>query len=580
MENKTKHFSSKKNSRPVYINKITGEVINYQNGVNFGWNAQVFCEETAYLYGFSVAQYMLTKRPEGLSELLVKYRNFQDTTGFIIPQNMNQSNVKDLTILANIWLIFSKLLASGSKENANKKAPNPMFLEDLFQVMSKMYPNYVGESNIGNLEKQVNKFDKYANTDGNYSPLGEQQICEIWACTLFLMMQKSDDMKKEVIFFKAILPGLFSIVLAPTQLPFYAFYPSAIKQYAEKQNFYEACPVPEIKRSKHLIDVFQYVKEKEEKIIYEKAKEWTQQEKSKISIDEIMNNCHDQTDLFVEELATILLINGYDMFSNVSKTDMITAMQVRGAFHTYNGKRDKGTIYKTVVDVVLSTLSRKYKESLLQTEKITNTSIIQQQTNDQLLLLQKENEDLKKENRNINEQLSFLQNKENKKDSKIESLETKINDVKEELLMKQAEIDSLRMQLQQLKMISSLDFDEKTTNDSQIDYKEQLNIYSKEHSILIIGGNPNLISKLKPLFPFIVFLSDKEKSKITNELIANAHLVLYKTDSLGHGTWCCAGSKCKTLNIPEGFISNLTNVDALAKEICETIEQILFAKNK
>jgi hypothetical protein len=80
---------------------------------------------------------------------------------------------------------------------------------------------------------------------------------------------------------------------------------------------------------------------------------------------------------------------------------------------------------------------------------------------------------------------------------------------------------------------------------------------------------------LKPIFTEITFVPDKEQNRITDELIKNATIVLYKTDSLGHSAWQAATSRCKRFGIADAFVGNIANVDALSKNICEAIENTL-----
>lgn len=565
------------------FNAINCEMVDERNGVNLGGGPKDFCLQAVYIFGLNAATYILNKRPSKLSNFLVRYEHLTDLTNFMIPYNVDKSKIKELAIISNVLLTYSKLLALGNKEEAFNKSPYKEFIPDLYDMFVEMFPKY-GNKKIDYHDEVYLMASKSLQDSNRVDTFSNEKICEIWACSLAAFLCEDDDIIALARTTPGFIEALFSLPLGCPSVSKFMGYTLAVDKYAEKKTFYNDCVASNVRKSKTLPKAYEEIQLDKllnaKKLVESVCKDKNIKKGSKeftSKIDNIFEDYAFSLDKYSEEIASILIKNGYDITSDISKNDILLAMQTRGAFGVYNGDDDKYNINKLIADITISVLSRKYKELLLKNEETSSKgSTIKTSYDDKLSELSKIVEKLREENKMLSEKVSLSSNKDNRKDTKIQALEDKISSLNDEKKIKDAEINTLRKQIEKLE--SKTKENNLNENSVEIDYKEVLNKFSQENSVVIVGGNPNLISKIKPIFENITFILDTEKSKITVELIRNAKVVLYKTDSLGHSTWECASSKCKTFEVPEGYVGNITNVDALARNICESIENTLDIK--
>ena len=569
-------------SPSIKFNSITGNMIDKRNGINLGGSPKDFCTQCVYMFGLGAASYILNKRPSGLSKFLVRYGHRTDLSNFVIPSNVDKLKIKELSIIANVMFTYSNLISMESRKIAFEKSPYPEFIPDLYEMFMEMFPKYELKR-IEYKNEILNIASKYLQDSNRVETFSNEKICEIWACSLAIIMSEDED----IIEFKDNIPGfmeaLFSLPMSSPSVSRFMGFTMAVDKYAEKKTFYNDCVAPNVRKSKTLAKAYEEIqldklndyKKRVEIVCNDNTiKKGSKTFSSKI--DEIFEEYKKSIDKYPEEIASILIKNGYDVTSDISKNDILLAMQTRGAFGTYNGDDDRKNINKLMADITISMLSRKYRELLLKTDENSNKpKVAQVSYDDKMDELTKTISKLREENKVLSEKVSQSSNKDSKKDTRIQALEEKISILNSEKSFKDAEINALKKQIENLESKQTKEtFDEL----SKVDYKEILNNFTKDNKVIVVGGNPSLISKIKTIFENITFILDTEKSKITVELIRNAKVVLYKTDSIGHATWECSSSKCKNFGIPEGYIGNITNVDALARNICEPIESTLDIK--
>lgn len=563
------------------FNSVTGSMIDEQNGVNLGGTPKDFCLQSVYMFGLNAATYILNKRPTNLSNFLVRYEHLTDLTNFVVPSNLDKSKIKELSIIANVMFMYANLLAMGDRKESFDKSPYKEFIPDLYEMFIDMFPKY-SRKKIDYKEEILKVVTKYLQDSNRVDVFSNEKICEIWACTLSVIMCDDEELVELTNGHPGFMEALFSLPMSSPSVSRYMGYTLAIDRYAEKKTFYSDCIAPNVRKSKTLTKVYEEIQSDSLNIAKKKVelvcknnnvKKDTREFTSKI--DDVFEEYKNTLDKFPEEIVSILIKNGYDIASDISKNDILLAMQTRGAFGVYNGEDDRKNINKFVADVAISVLSRKYKELLIKNDEISNKSKETRTSyDDKLLELKNTIEKLREENKVLLEKVSSSSNKDNRKEIRIQALEEKVASLNLEKDFKDSEIKALKKQIEMLESKSIKNEEE----GAKIDYKEVLNNFTKNNKVIIVGGNPSLISKIKTIFENITFILDTEKSKITLELIKNATVVLYKTDSIGHSTWGCASSKCKNFGIPEGYVGNITNVDALAKNICESIESTLDIK--
>lgn len=570
--------------RNTFFNPITGECINEKNGVNFGFNQKYLKSATAYYFGPLVAGYIISKKPKKLEAFVERYSKILcNTENLVFPFQMDKKNIEKSVVLSNAFVLLSDALSFQNAEEASKYMPSSSFLRELLDVMSEMFPRYAIENDYS-VQSDVNRVLSYfAPSDLKQVGLKElslEKVCETWTATLNMFLRGKLEIETVVPLFRdnAVLGSMFSTPMVCVKtLSDFVFYQKGVESYAEKNTYFSESVFPEVRKCKSFLQICDEWADKKSKEMEHQITEICERKDgmSKDAKTEMVADLYDDFllkygDMYDKELGSILLKNGYDICSEIGKNDILLAMKTRAAFGTFNGEEDNEDFNKLLSDIVVSALSRKCKEQLLKTTSVSTekkTSGI----NETIQKLETELERLRSTNTELNERLLSATNKDNKKDAKISALDEKVKDLQGELKIKQSEVKNLRKQLEKFTTAK----EEKTENSKQIDYIEKLARFSEVHSVVFVGGNPNLVSKIKPIFEHITFVLDDEKGKLTNELVKNADIVLYKTDSLGHSCWQAASSRCKTYGIPEGYIGNITNVDALARNICESIEVTL-----
>lgn len=554
-------------------------IVDERNGVDFGGTVSDFCLQAVYTFGVKAAVYILNKNPKNLQEFLTRYSHLCNLDKFVVPDNVDKSRLKELAIVANVMLLYAKLVGLGNPNDVIKNSPYKDFLPDLHAMFADMFPKY-GKKNVDYIKEAFPTVLKYLKSFQCVENLPIEIVCEIWASSLALMVSEHEetmDLKKDPGFMEAT----FALPISLSYVSKYAGYSMAVEKYAQKQTFYKDCVAPNTRKSKTLVGAYLAIQESDLEIAKKRVKQICDTSYNKLSttqleskINELIKEYEQSMDKYPDEIASILIRNGYDMSSSISKNDILLAMQTRGAFGAYNGEDDKNNYNKFVADITVSVLSRKYNELLLSNEKLVKKSRENKVSYDSKMAeMEKNIENLRKEKDELLGKIQQASTKDGKKDAKIQSLEEKVMASELEIDLKDAEIASLRRQLE---IASNKNKESEDKEEScVVDYKDKLSKFSKEHSVVIVGGHPNLVSKLRSEFKDIVFILAGEKSKITNELVGNASVVLYKTDNLGHSTWFCANSKCKALGTPEAYLSSVTNVGALTRNICESIESTL-----
>ena len=570
--------------RNAFFNPITGECVNEKNGVNFGFNQKYLKEATAYYFGPIVAGYIISKKPKKLDAFVERYSKILcNTENLVFPFQMDKKNIEKSVVLSNAFVLLSDALSFQNAEEALKYMPSSSFLKELLDVMSEIFPRYAIENDCS-VQSDVNKVLSYFVTPElkqvDLKELSVEKVCETWTAALNMFLRGKLEIETVVPLFRdnAVLGSMFSTPMVCIKtLPDFVFYQRGVESYAEKNTYFSESVFPEARKCKSFLQICEDWADKKSKELEQQIMEICDRKDgmSKDAKTEMVADLYDDFllkygDMYDKELGSILLKNGYDICSEIGKNDILLAMKTRAAFGTFNGEEDNEDFNKLLSDIVVSALSRKCKEQLLKTVSVSSEKK-GPDTNETIQKMEAELERLRSTNAELNEKLSLTANKDNRKDVKISSLEEKVRDLQDELKIKQSEIENLRKQMERFLSTKEKEFVE----EKKIDYVSQLNQFSETHSLVVVGGNPNLLSKIKPIFEHITFILDEEKGKITNELVKNADIVLYKTDSLGHSCWQAATSRCKTYGVPEGYIGNITNVDALARNICESIEGTL-----
>lgn len=107
-----------------------------------------------------------------------------------------------------------------------------------------------------------------------------------------------------------------------------------------------------------------------------------------------------------------------------------------------------------------------------------------------------------------------------------------------------------------------------------VDYSLMLQPIFQNHTIAIVGGNPNLMKKFRGRNPDALLI-EKSKTSTCDQALSQADVLLFKTDSMSHVQYNKCKGIAKRLGIPVGYISNLASVELMEKEVYFTLNEIL-----
>lgn len=91
---------------------------------------------------------------------------------------------------------------------------------------------------------------------------------------------------------------------------------------------------------------------------------------------------------------------------------------------------------------------------------------------------------------------------------------------------------------------------------------------STKHKIFIIGGNENLMKKVGAKYPGLQWYHTRRMSE-WDYMLADADLILFKTDCLGHTNYAKAKSVAGSHNIKYDYLKTVTSIELLERDIVD-----------
>lgn len=540
-----------------------------RNGVNFGYTSGDMCIGTAKTFGVQAGLYLIKKRPSSLAKFTAKYCKLNDTEPFTYPLGIDRTLVEDATILGNAFLELARAIVCRNKEKALNGAKYKDLFEDLQEVCGEVFLRFQKNSSLS-IEKEFTAMESMGQgfDSFEYQPIKDEIVAEAFSRALYFFNMEEHSIfgKKDEIFIEIA----FTLPAVKTELTIFIPYLEIASRFGQNPSEYLGHPLAVARKYKNLANVLGLYQTIEYDALDETVSALNKSGVSTKEMRQALEEADENFSGYAFEIANILMSNGYDLFGDISKTDICNALKIRMAHGRYNG--DEENLDKALADIVIACLSKKIKEySLKQSDgKSASTQKVYIDENAKAKELSKEVEDLKKKNADLQEKLSSSLNKDNKKDLRIASLESKVKELESLLVAEKEENGDLKKTL-----------DELTTPDTLVeevdarDYKAMLNRFTEENTTILVGGNPALHSKMKGIFPHITYITDEDKSKVTDELVKGAKIVLTKSDSIGHSVCGSIGSRVKRFGIPTAYVDALTNIDALSKNMCQVIESTL-----
>lgn len=107
-----------------------------------------------------------------------------------------------------------------------------------------------------------------------------------------------------------------------------------------------------------------------------------------------------------------------------------------------------------------------------------------------------------------------------------------------------------------------------------VDYAAVLDKLMMEHSVVIVGGNQNLMKKFQVTHPN-ASLVDKDMIAACDQQVRNADVVMLKVDSMSHALYGKCKAICHKYNIPFCYLPNVASIQRMEQSMCEQLTDIL-----
>ncbi len=127
------------------------------------------------------------------------------------------------------------------------------------------------------------------------------------------------------------------------------------------------------------------------------------------------------------------------------------------------------------------------------------------------------------------------------------------------------------------KVIADMDLSDNAPAEPKIDYHAELADLSKKYSIVLVGGNPNMLSKLQPLQLSITYLG-AQVGKRLEDACANADIVFVKYDSMSHKMFFKVKNVCEKAGVPYLYVCPSTAIPAIEKDLVLKTDETLRLK--
>ena len=105
------------------------------------------------------------------------------------------------------------------------------------------------------------------------------------------------------------------------------------------------------------------------------------------------------------------------------------------------------------------------------------------------------------------------------------------------------------------------------------DYAATLDALLKQHTVVIIGGNENLMKKFQVAHPDASLVA-KDMIGTCDQQVQNADIVMFKVDSCSHALYNKGKAICNRYDVPFCYIPNVASIPRIEQSMCEQLEEI------
>ncbi len=103
------------------------------------------------------------------------------------------------------------------------------------------------------------------------------------------------------------------------------------------------------------------------------------------------------------------------------------------------------------------------------------------------------------------------------------------------------------------------------------DWVGEVNRFAEKHSVVIVGGNDNLLKNISREMPKISLIYNS-RSTSTDNLISHADIVFFRYSSLPHSVYNRVRKTCTSYDVPYEYLPDSTAIHLLAKDMCQKIK--------
>lgn len=182
--------------------------------------------------------------------------------------------------------------------------------------------------------------------------------------------------------------------------------------------------------------------------------------------------------------------------------------------------------------------------------------------------LQSENSDISRQLTESKNKYAGLQDKIDKQAAEIEVLKQKISLLEEDKRKAEQSLSAL------------LPEEEPAVDDTPeiaIDYSSLLQNILKNHKVVFVGGNENIMSKFSQSYPQAVVIP-KSRIASSDSLIETADIILFKTDSMGHKDYYKVKQIAIRKKIPYDYLGDIANLQRFVQNVYETLCDMGFGE--
>lgn len=108
--------------------------------------------------------------------------------------------------------------------------------------------------------------------------------------------------------------------------------------------------------------------------------------------------------------------------------------------------------------------------------------------------------------------------------------------------------------------------------EEELDWIAEVNAFAETHSVVIVGGDENLLKNIAKEMPKISLINGN-KNTPSDGLVSHADIVFFRYSALPHDMFNRVRKTCSSYNVPYEYLTDSTAIHLLAKDIYQKIQK-------